>query len=126
MHKMNSRGFTLVELLVTLAISGIVMAVVVGIFFSGANAFKSGAERNTDKMICDGAYNFAKQQLIYASSVSILPNGSTTPEGMHVLEIQDGKLFLDGRNVFHDEYYGNRKISMWAEKKALNGKRQNR
>lgn len=72
----NKKGFTLVELIVTLAILSIVLVVAGNFLFFGNRMFSENANKHTDKFIGDSVYDFMRERLIYASHIQVLPQGA--------------------------------------------------
>ena len=91
-HLKNNNGFTLVELIVTLAIAAIVMTVAGNYLFFGNRMFTENEVKNTDKYIGDTVFSFMRERLIVAGKMEVLDrekvlSGDETPAYSHVFEI---------------------------------------
>jgi prepilin-type N-terminal cleavage/methylation domain-containing protein len=75
-HKGSRRGFTLVEMIVTLLIVGIVIAISVTFLTTGANFLNRTEENASDKTVAEKAAEFIKGQLLYASEVKAVESAS--------------------------------------------------
>ncbi|MEG1428969.1 MAG: prepilin-type N-terminal cleavage/methylation domain-containing protein [Hydrogenoanaerobacterium sp.] len=76
--KKNTGGFTLVEVIVAMAVSAIAMTMITGIIISSFNSFASGAKMNNAKAIGDEVYRFIGEQLTYATELRIFDNSIST------------------------------------------------
>jgi prepilin-type N-terminal cleavage/methylation domain-containing protein len=91
-RKLASRqGFTLVEMIVTLLIVGIVIAISVTFLTTGSNFLNRTEMTAADKTVAEKAANFIKGQLLYASEVEVVKS-DTLPayqEGRAILYVGD-------------------------------------
>lgn len=65
-------GFTLVELIVTLAVFSIFLVVAGRYVFFGNNLFVTTEVHNSEKFIGDSTFHFMKERLLYAGKIEIL------------------------------------------------------
>jgi prepilin-type N-terminal cleavage/methylation domain-containing protein len=94
-------GFTLVEVIVTLILVVLVIAVSATFLTSGAN-FLSRTERTAkDKVLAQAGADFVKERLLYASEVKVVeasaPPPASVSSGFDVLYIGNG----DGTRIEH-------------------------
>ena len=70
--KRNQNGFTLIELIVTLAIFSIILAVAGNYLYFGNNLFAQTEVKNTQKYIGDSVFEYVQRRLTYATHVEIM------------------------------------------------------
>lgn len=117
--KKNHNGFTLIELIVTLAIFSIVLVVAGNYLFFGNNLFVKIEVKNSEKYIGDNVFEYIQRRLTYATFVEIInPTSSKEPQYKNVIKLNDeGQLLMglkggDITNVFSPEFYdGGYKVS---------------
>ncbi len=122
-HKLKNRdGFTLVELIVTLAILSIVLVVAGNYLFFGNRFFSQNEVKNTDKFIGDSIYEFMREKLVYATEVEIInPSSSAEPKYDNVFKVEtildknSGYLLFGEKknpsNIYGSGYYRGNGIS---------------
>ena len=69
-------GFTLVEVMVTLIITIIVIAVSSSLLITGTNIFARSAQRDVQTNIAETVLSFVSDQLLYADRIGTGPNGN--------------------------------------------------
>lgn len=94
----NKKGFTLVELLITLVIAGLILTIVSGLFF---NIFRSKTTIEEQQALPSTAltfYNQIEKKVKWADAVT--GTGSSLvfedEEGVHTIGISNGQLVMDG------------------------------
>lgn len=97
-------GFTLVELIVTLAVLSIALVVAGNMLFFGNNMFAKTEVKNSEKFIGDSAYKYMKEKLVYATKIEIIdqnvePKSPKYPKIMYAGK--DGE--LNGHLVFGEK-----------------------
>ncbi|WP_195269853.1 prepilin-type N-terminal cleavage/methylation domain-containing protein [Eubacterium sp. 1001713B170207_170306_E7] len=126
----NNKGFTLVELIVTLAIASIVMLVAGNYLFFGNRMFAENEVKNTDKYIGDSVFQFMKERLIYAGKIEVIDrakvlSGESEAKYSHIFElsgnsVEENKGYLEFTNdktvkapedIYGVDFYRNNKIS---------------
>ena len=117
--KWNNKGFTLVELVVTLFITSLALTLAGGILISSLNMFSSTASANEAKIIGDNAYHWVSEQIIYATNLQIIDaqDMKTTPQYANTIRVVDGKLLYATAargeyTYFGDEFYLDTAIRM--------------
>ena len=107
------------ELLVTFAISSIVLAIAGGILLSSFQLFSSSASENEAKMIGDNVESYLSDQLTYATGLQMIEENdtATAPVYDNRLQIIDGKLYRQtalqsNTTVFNDAFYMSSTIHM--------------
>lgn len=69
MRKLNKKGFTLVEVTVTLAVFAILVALASSIVVSGGNIYAKNANTVKAAQVCDGVYDVLNNRLSFATSI---------------------------------------------------------
>lgn len=110
--KKNCNGFTLVELIVTLAIFSIVLVVAGNYLFFGNNLFVKTEVKNSEKYIGDNVFEYMRRRITYATDVEVInPESSRTPKYDFVFKLNNDGQLLEGpkdgnlTSVFGPEFY---------------------
>ena len=124
------KGFTLVEVIVTLVITVIVIAVSSTLLITGTNMFARSAQRDVQMNIAETVLSFVSEQLLYTSDIGEFTNPPTfVNNGSAILQIKTdgstnsshtrGQLFFrragdtqDPINVFGAGFYQNYEIGL--------------
>ena len=119
----DSNGFTLVEIIVTLAIFSIVLVVASNYLLFGNRMFTETEVKNTEKSIGDNTFKYMKRKIVYATKLEIINknlNPQPTPKYNQKMYIgtgdDNGDLMLAKKedtdknyqetNLFGQDYYG--------------------
>lgn len=118
-RRLNNKGITMVELMVTLLILSIVIVLAGSMLLSSGNIFTHSAQMNTNKLAADSVYKYLSERLIFAERMQILyPDDSIQPRYRTTFHIQDGRLYektADGdRDVYGDAFYQGRTLAVTA------------
>lgn len=129
----NQKGFTLVELIVTLSVFSICLVVAGNMLFFGNNMFAKTEVKNSEKYIGDNVYKYMNEIITYATKLEVIDAGvePKTPKYSKVMYIGTtdniGNLVLGKRdsskdsadlseysadNIFSANYYGNYKVEI--------------
>lgn len=112
MKNLNKKGFTLLEVIATVAIASLLMTPLVYYFIHSSNIFIHYAVENEMSYISSGAKAYLKNELTYVNDVSI--NNVTTYNKLEFLNgriLKNGKqIFKDGDESYNNEFYGNTEI----------------
>ncbi|MFH5836231.1 PilW family protein [Proteiniclasticum sp. C24MP] len=112
-HKASSKGFTLVEVLITVAITAIIMGVIGTLFFSGASTYSTGSRKAFVQNDTRLGMELIQNEIRYARKLNLLENGfdpETAGEGndLSYISFQEtekdaGKIviFKDNGDDFH-------------------------
>jgi prepilin-type N-terminal cleavage/methylation domain-containing protein len=84
-------GFTLVEVIVTLLIVSIVIAVSATFLLTGSNFLNRTEQNASDKALAEKAADFIKERLLYASEVKVIQS-SSPPRG-----VSNGEVLFIGK-----------------------------
>ena len=125
--KKNQKGFTLIELIVTLAIFSIILVVAGNYLFFGNNLFVKTEVKNSEKYIGDNVFEYIQRRLTYASHVEVInPDKIRDPKYTNGIKINDNGQLLMGQfevedkdgnkksgltNVFSPDFYGTYRVS---------------
>lgn len=110
--KENQNGFTLVELIVTLAIFAIVLVVAGNYLFFGNNLFSKTAVKNSEKYIGDNALEYMQKRLTYAVKLEVINPSVKKPAPKHTKDVKlndDGQLLMGEigkeENILTSDFY---------------------
>lgn len=119
--KLNKKGFTLIELIVALAVTVIIIASVGGILYSSYKTFYGITDSNENKMIGDNVYNYLSDKIIVASNLTIVNEQSLILDNDDTVTVDvNGRLLYNGVDVFGDAFYNNKKISFSVAQYSIN------
>lgn len=109
----SKNGFTLVELIVTLAILGIFLAVGGTMYFQGNRMFTTTAVKNTEKSLGDNMYSFMRDKLVYATKLEIIDpeNPNQKPQYSNVFKIEEERLNYNEKDIYGEAYYNGYTVS---------------
>jgi prepilin-type N-terminal cleavage/methylation domain-containing protein len=88
----SSKGLTLIELLISFALIGIVLSAAFSLQLFGVRSFKRGEEKSDNQFDVRMAAEFITKQLRYAKTVEILTSVGTPTSGYNYIYIKDGKI----------------------------------
>jgi prepilin-type N-terminal cleavage/methylation domain-containing protein len=98
-------GFTLIEMIVTLLIVGIAIAISVTFLTTGANFLNRTEANASDKAVAEKAVDFIKGRLLYASEVEVVKSSSLPADhvGREVLYVgsEDGAALANTGRLFY-------------------------
>lgn len=116
----NKKGFTLIEIIVSIMIASIGMMIAATIILNSMGYFDKTAVADHDKQALDGIKDYFQNELIYASEVKI---ANVKPEGddWHWLYVKNDVLYRDNDfgnsediKVYLDEFYNRKKLKITA------------
>jgi prepilin-type N-terminal cleavage/methylation domain-containing protein len=105
---LNRNGFTLIEVVATVAIASLVMVALVSFFSVVSKVFVSSAVESELRLISSSAKAYLKNELTYVTEIGVSGDGTYGK-----IEFIDGRIIKDGVQVFDNEFYGN--TSIYAE-----------
>ncbi len=114
----NKKGFTLVEIIVSIALASIILMLAGTLILSSTNLLNTSSERDLDKRTVDSVIEFVREEIEYATDVRILNSSSNhipdyqNDANWHYFYIKDYKLYRDGIDVFSDGFYSGRDFKM--------------
>lgn len=123
----NQNGFTLVEIIVTLAIFSIVLVVAGNYLFFGNNLYAKTEVKNMEKYIGDNVFEYMQRRLTYATELEVInpAKPSEEPKYSKIFKLNADKQFVtcdyikgegesqkgsftDETNIFGSDFYNNR------------------
>lgn len=119
----NKKGFTLVEVIVSLLVVSIILAFATSFFFVGEKLFSNSTKGNTRKMVGDNVLNFVSDRLKYSSKLEIRNNSSMTDAkySNNILWLNSNKKLCfktsgtDLGDIFGDSFYNQNSISVTVQ-----------
>ena len=89
----NRKGFSLVEVIVSMLIVSIILTFATSFFFTGEKMFSNTIKGNTSKMIGDNVLDFISEKLIYASNIEIKESNNISSA------LYDNVIYLNSENT---------------------------
>ena len=111
----NKKGFTLVELIVGLAILGIVIAVAMSLISPISNDYSSSSEKSAAQSIATSIVNEIKQKTNNSTALAAKDSSTvsyTTSGETKEITASGGYLYIDGSKPYSDDFYKNDTITM--------------
>lgn len=118
---MNKKGFTLIEIIVSIAIGAIVLLVVGSLLVDSIHFFSSVSYSDIDKRALDSIVLQIRTEVEYAGDVRLmLYNDSRAPEvssksDWHCFYVKDNVLYRDDKQLYSLSFYNNRKLEIIAK-----------
>ncbi|MDO4566607.1 MAG: prepilin-type N-terminal cleavage/methylation domain-containing protein [Oscillospiraceae bacterium] len=102
----NSAGFTMVELMVTLAILVIAMGMAASLILSGGSFLSRDSSMDTAKYVGDAVYSWVENRLVNAAHLSLVEPSETGAAGSGLIKVEGGRLMYraPGESEFADVY----------------------
>lgn len=120
----NLRGFTLVEIIVALAIFAIIIGGSASLILSGSDVFCKDADMSHGSTIALYTIDWLEDNLAYSSEIQIVDNGSSVPEGETAIKVQasgvnEGQLMVknsgDWEEALTSGFYEGWKIAIYPQ-----------
>ncbi len=115
----NLKGFTVVELIVSMVLLSVLITLATGIMMSSANMFQSQASANNKQAVANAVTDILSDRLSYAENVSMTPGKPINFVG-ECFYVSDGKMFLDDISadgtknlnfpLYTDDFYGENSV----------------
>lgn len=102
MKKLNRKGFTLIEVVATVAIASLVMVALVSFFSVISKVFVTSAVESELRQISSVTKAYLKNELTYVTEIGVSGDGTYTK-----VEFTGGRMFKNDIQVFDNEFYGN-------------------
>lgn len=103
----KNRGMTLAEIIVTLAILSIIMAVTLPLLASASAAFTKEQNMNSAKLMGDGIYQFVTDRLVFADEIKVSEHRNDADDASYgnVMETVGGEFWFNGENLYGSDFY---------------------
>lgn len=114
----KGNGFTLVEIIVSIAIGSIVLLIAGGIILSSSNFLMTTTDMDIDKRAVDSIVDFVRGEIEYSTDVRFVQHGDelapnyTEDSDWHYFYIKDNELYRDGAKVFAKSFTNNKSLSI--------------
>ena len=114
----NKKGFTLVEIIISLAIFSIVSLVLGSVLVSGFDQFFQISNANNSKLIGDQIISYMRQELVYATDIRIQSELPDTTGDWYSFTIKDGRLYQyhetnhEDLSIYNDEFYQSQDLTL--------------
>ena len=123
----NKKGFTLIEIIVSIMIASIGMIIATTLILNSMGYFNKTTVADHDKQAVDGIKDYVQDELMYATEIRVV-SSSKAPEGeWYWLYIKDGRLYRGDytdetkeTEVYGTDFYNRRTLKMTAKKFKVN------
>ena len=112
----NYKGFTLIEVVVSLLITSLILAFAAALFFAGERMTENAVRKNQAKLVGDNVLEYLSDRIEYSSALEIKSGNVSGAQYENVLYISsDNYLGLktasdNDDNIFGEDYYSGFKI----------------
>lgn len=118
----NRKGFTLVEIIVSIAVASIVLLVAGSMILSSSNFMMTTTDTDLNKRSVDSIIDFVRGEIIYSTDVRFVPVDSKyapdyqNNDNWHYMYIKDGELYRDGVRIFDTNFTNHNKLYIYIYK----------
>jgi prepilin-type N-terminal cleavage/methylation domain-containing protein len=105
LKNLNKKGFTLIEVVATVAIASLVMVALVSFFSVISKVFVTSAVESELRLISSSTKAYLKNELTYVTEIGGSGDGT-----YNKIEFTGGRIFKNDIQVFDNEFYGNTSI----------------
>lgn len=105
MKRLNDRGFTLTEVLVTVVISSIIMLSILGFFQSFSGIYRAGVVENDQRMVLGIVKSYIRKELQLSKTIS-----TSSGPLLNELSFTGGKVYKNGVDAFQAGFYGTNSV----------------
>ena len=102
MKNINRKGFTLIEVVATVAIASLVMVALVSFFSVVSKVFVSSTVESELRLISSNTKAYLKNELTYVSDLGVSGDGTYSK-----IEFSGGRIYKNDVQVFDNDFYGN-------------------
>ena len=117
----NKKGFTLVEIIVSIALASIILMLVGTIIVTSSGLLTNSSKRDSDKRIVDSIIEYVRGEIEYSTDIRLVDTNSkyvpdvSKDKNWHYFYVKDGTLYRDGVQVFNKDFYSNCTFIMTAK-----------
>ena len=122
----KAKGFTLVEIIVSMVVVSIILVFAASFFFTGGTMFSNTVKSNTAKLVGDNSLSFIADRIKFASKLELKSAGSASDaKYSNVLYVADNKIGYnsggnDNSNIFGDDFYSGSTVRISAKALSSN------
>lgn len=103
----NLKGFTLVEIIVALAIFAIIIGGSASLILSGSDVFRKNADMSHGSMMAQYTIDWLEDNLAYSSVIQIVDSTTSVPEGKTAIKVQasgvnEGQLMVYNNGLWEE------------------------
>lgn len=115
--KRMKKGFSLVELIVSLLVVGVILSFATVFFFTGENLFSNTVKASDSKAVGDGVLSFLTDSVRYSYDLQVLPSDKLSSSKFEKTIYSDsGHIALkssdeDNKDVFGDDFFSDYTVS---------------
>lgn len=102
MKNIKRKGFTLIEVVATVAIASLVMVALVSFFSVVSKVFVSSTVESELRLISSNTKAYLKNELTYVSDLGVSGDGTYSK-----IEFSGGRIYKNDVQVFDNDFYGN-------------------
>ena len=107
MKRLNDKGFTLTEVLVTVVISSIIMLSMLGFVQSFSNIYTKSVVENDQRMVLGIVKGYLRSELQLSKTIS-----TTSGPLLDKLSFTGGKVYKNDVDAFAADFYGTNAVSV--------------
>lgn len=126
----NKNGFTLVEIIISIAIGSIVLMIAGSMLVSSFKFLFSTTDTDLDKRAVDSLIDIVRSDVEYSYDVRLVRansdmaiNDLTIENGWHSYYVQDNVLYRDSEELLDQSYYNKKNFELYANGNYENGVR---
>lgn len=110
-HKNDSRGMTLVELMAAMAVALILMLFLTRIFVYSGNMFEKAASVDDLERTTQAVFDFLERRLSCAASLEVTGEARNDAKGAHeIVFSKNGRIYYDGKPLYEEAFYRGRSV----------------
>lgn len=127
--KKNKKGFTLVEIIISIAIGSIVLMIAGSMFVSSFKFLFSTTDTDLDKRAVDSLIDVVRSDVEHSYDVRLVKADSdmakelTTENGWHSYYVKENVLYRDNEKLLDNSYYNKKNFELYANGNYENGVR---
>ncbi|WP_270639282.1 prepilin-type N-terminal cleavage/methylation domain-containing protein [Longibaculum muris] len=127
--RQNKNGFTLIEIIVSLAIGSIVLLIAGTMIVSSSGFLSTTTDYDIDKRALDSIIEFVRDEAEYSYDVRLMSyNDKDAPkindeDDWHCFYVKDKILYMDNEKIYNESFYSHKELKMKAKGNFQNGSR---
>lgn len=127
--KHRNKGFTLVEIVVSIALGSVVLAILGTMILTSSDFLSGTSDSDLDKRCVDSCVEFVRDQIEYSTDVRIIENKGLDnypvegEDNWHCFYIKNHILYRDDSPVFDDSFYNHKQLEILVKDDYKNNMR---